>query len=112
MTTITLAEPETGQQLTPREAFTVGFPDGMVVTAEHRGHLIRSDQPAAAGGGDSAPAPFDLFLASIATCAGLYALRFCQQRQIPTAGLAVRMVPFKDETSKRIALLDIELTVP
>ncbi|HVS04147.1 MAG TPA: osmotically inducible protein OsmC, partial [Thermoanaerobaculia bacterium] len=46
------------------------------------------------------------------TCAGLYALRFCQQRQIPTAGLAVRMVPFKDETSKRIALLDIELTVP
>ena len=34
---------------------------------------IHTDQPAPAGG-DSAPSPFDLFLASIATCMGFYAI--------------------------------------
>ena len=35
-------------------------------------HLIMTDQPAKHGGGDEAPAPYDLFLASIGTCAGFY----------------------------------------
>jgi ribosomal protein S12 methylthiotransferase accessory factor len=32
----------------------------------------------------AAPAPFDLFPTSLATCAGLYVLVFCQARGIPT----------------------------
>jgi len=33
--------------------------------------------------------PFDYFLASIGTCAGIYVLSFCQERQIATEGLAL-----------------------
>jgi ribosomal protein S12 methylthiotransferase accessory factor len=52
-------------------------------------HVIHADQPPATGGDDSAPSPFDLFLASLATCAGYYVLAFCQARGIPTDGLAL-----------------------
>ena len=67
----------------------VTFPGGMRVDAQAGAHLIRTDQPASAGGDASAPAPFDLFLASLATCAGYYVLAFCRARGIPTDGLAL-----------------------
>jgi ribosomal protein S12 methylthiotransferase accessory factor len=58
--------------------------EGKVITAHHHGHEIKTDQPVAGGGQNSAPAPFDLFLASIGTCAGIYVKLFCNQRNIPT----------------------------
>jgi ribosomal protein S12 methylthiotransferase accessory factor len=88
----------------------ITFPGGVAVDATYRGHTVHTDQPLHAGGGDSGPAPFDLFLASIGTCAGLYALRFCQQRDIPTAGLRVTMEPERDDG--RIARLRIAVELP
>src|SRR6516225_9443324 len=38
-----------------------------------RGHRIVVDQPADAGGDDSAPTPVELFVASLATCVAYYA---------------------------------------
>ncbi|HCT72209.1 MAG TPA: osmotically inducible protein C, partial [Bacteroidales bacterium] len=38
------------------------------VIAEFNGYRIVTDQPERAGGEGSAPAPFDLFLASLGTC--------------------------------------------
>jgi ribosomal protein S12 methylthiotransferase accessory factor len=67
----------------------VTFPGGKRVDAHVGSHLIRTDQPLAAGGDGSAPAPFDLFLSSLATCAGYYVLAFCQARGIPTDGLTL-----------------------
>ncbi len=69
----------------------ITFPGGVAVNAEYRGHTIRTDQPERAGGGNTAPAPFDLFLASIGTCAGFFALRFCQERDIDTRDLTVTL---------------------
>ena len=54
----------------------------MRTTAEF---TIETDQPVRGGGDGSAPAPFDLFLASIGTCAGIYALGFMQQRGLDPA---------------------------
>ncbi len=62
----------------------VDFPGGARVDAHFRGHTLKTDQTAPGGGTDSAPAPFELFLASIGTCAGIYVLGFCKQRGIPT----------------------------
>jgi ribosomal protein S12 methylthiotransferase accessory factor len=67
----------------------ITFPGGKRVDAHMGGFVIHTDQIAANGGDDTAPGPFDLFLASIATCAGYYALAFCQARQIPIDGLGV-----------------------
>ena len=70
--------------------YDVSFPGGVAVEAAVKGHTIRTDQPAPLGA-DSAPAPFDLFIASIATCMGFYALRFCQERGIATEGLGLSL---------------------
>ena len=57
----------------------LSFPGGKRVVAQVGAHRIETDQPHELGGKDAAPAPFDLFLASIATCAGIYALGFCDR---------------------------------
>lgn len=68
---------------------TVNFPGGVVVDATYKGHTVRTDQPLQAGGSDSAMSPFDLLFASMATCMGFYALRFCQERSLPHRGIAL-----------------------
>ena len=74
----------------------VTFPGGKRVDARVGPFVVATDQPATAGGAGSAPAPFDLFLASIATCAGIYALGFCQARGLSTDGLSLSMSADKD----------------
>ncbi|MBP7675998.1 MAG: OsmC family protein [Thermoanaerobaculia bacterium] len=90
----------------------VRFPGGVAVEAIHAGMTIRTDQPVAAGGAGSAPSPFDLFLASIATCAGFYALRFCQERGLPTEGLGVTMDWERSPETKLISKIRISLKLP
>jgi putative redox protein len=90
----------------------IRFPGGLRVDAVHEGFSIRTDQPVAQGGGGEAPSPFDLFLASIGTCAGLYALRFCQQRNLDTEGLALSLSPERDTSGKRVARIRIEIALP
>jgi len=89
----------------------VSFPGGVAVEAALKGHTVRTDQPAPLGA-DSAPSPFDLFLASIATCMGYYALRFCQERGIATDGLGLSLETVRDEERKRLATIKVALAVP
>lgn len=67
----------------------VKFPGGKRVDAVLGDQIIHTDQSPEHGGMGSAPEPFDLFLASLATCAGLYVLVFCQTRAIPTERLSL-----------------------
>jgi ribosomal protein S12 methylthiotransferase accessory factor len=91
----------------------VRFPGGLKVEAVYRGQVIPTDQPEHAGGEGTAPAPFDLFLASIATCAGLYALTFCQQRGLATEGLALTLETVRDpEEHHRIGRIELRLQLP
>lgn len=59
---------------------------GKVVTAHINGKTIQTDQSVRNGGGGTAPEPFELFLASIGTCAGIYVKSFCDQRGIAAEG--------------------------
>ena len=90
----------------------VTFPGGVAVDVEHKGRVIRTDEPREYGGGGTAPAPFDLFLASIATCAGFYALRFCQERSLSTEGLGLTMSTELDAVTRRIATVRLDLQLP
>lgn len=89
----------------------VSFPGGVAVDARLGAHVIRTDQPAPYGL-DGAPAPFDLFLASIATCMGYYALRFCQERGIATEGLGLSLETVRDPEKKRLSTIRVALTLP
>ncbi len=90
----------------------IRFPGGLEVEALHAGFTILTDQPAAQGGSGAAPTPFDLFLASVGTCAGLYALRFCQQRNLDTEGLSLKVTPAYADGGKRVSRIAIEITLP
>jgi len=90
----------------------VRFPGGVAVEAIHAGLTIRTDQPVAAGGAGSAPSPFDLFLVSLSTCAGFYALRFCQERGLPTEGLGVTMDWERSPETKLISKIRISVKLP
>ena len=91
---------------------TLSFPGGKSVDAKIGGITIHTDQPVYAGGDGSGPAPFDLFLASIATCVGFYALRFCQQRDIPTDELRVIQRTERDPEARRLSRISIDIHLP
>ncbi len=90
----------------------VRFPGGKRVDAEYGGFTVHTDQPPEAGGGGSAPAPFDLFLASIATCAGVYVKGFCDSRGISSEGLGLEMRIEREPGGPRIAKLALEIRLP
>ena len=80
----------------------ISFPGGEAVDATVKGRVVHTDQ--------AGVSPFDLFLASIAACAGFYALRFCQQRNIDTHGLGVTLTPTRPD--KRLEAVKIDLRLP
>lgn len=90
----------------------VTFPGGLRVDAKIGETLIPTDQPVAAGGDDSAPQPFELFLASLATCAGVYALSFCRSRQVDTEGMTLTMSCDFDPEVKRYTRMKFHLKLP
>jgi putative redox protein len=89
----------------------VYFPGGLKVHAEYNGLTIKTDQPAPGGEGKD-PAPFDLFLASMGTCAGIYVLRFCQQRGISTQGLEIIQSWDYDPVTRLITIINLDIKVP
>jgi|YelNatPaOPRAMG01_1025707.scaffolds.fasta_scaffold00007_98 uncharacterized OsmC-like protein len=90
----------------------VTFPGNLRVEASYKGFRVMTDQPVYSGGEGSAPSPFDLFLISIATCAGYYFLAFCKERKISIEGAKVTMSMEKDPEKKMIGRLLIDLYLP
>ncbi len=90
---------------------TVSFPGGQRVSAHYDGFDITSDQAADSGGDATAPEPFDYFLASLATCAGYYVLKFCSSRDITTDGITVQQSWQRGE-GNRLERIEIRIQVP
>jgi putative redox protein len=90
----------------------VSFPGGKRVDAEYKGFTIKTDQSPRAGGEGSAPQPFDLFLASIATCAGIYVKGYCDTRGIAADTLALEMEVVHDPERQRVGRLELRILVP
>lgn len=90
----------------------ISFPGGQRVDAEFNGFMVRTDQPPEMGGQGTAPEPFQYYLASLATCAGIYVLGFCQARGIGTQGLKLRQKAEWDEDKKRLLKVGIEIHLP
>lgn len=87
----------------------VTFPGGKRVTANFLDHQVHTDQPTKAGGDGSAPSPFELFFASLATCAGYYVLEFCRSRDLSLDGVELSQTFDRDVATKRVT--DVHLTI-
>ena len=89
----------------------VTLPGGRRVDAQVGLHTVRTDQPVPNGGEDTAPSPFQLFLAAIGTCAGIFVQGFCAKRGIPFEGIRVLERPHFDAEGVLVGV-DLDIEVP
>ena len=90
----------------------ITFPGNKKVNASFHGFEIATDQPAQAGGDGSAPTPFDLFLASLGTCAGIFALGFIRSRKLSSEGFKINLSFDWDEASHLVKKVEMKMTLP
>ena len=90
----------------------ITFDGGKVVTAHSHGHEIKTDQSVNSGGQDSAPSPFELFMASIGTCAGIYVKSFCDNRSIPTDKIRIIQSAIYDKESGLPVNIKLDIKLP
>ena len=90
----------------------INFPGGKKIATEIGGHTVMTDQPQSNGGENIAASPFDLFLASLATCGGFYASEFCKRRNISMQGFTMRMHCHAGEQSKMYDKIVFEMVLP
>ncbi|HLD35122.1 MAG TPA: OsmC family protein [Planctomycetota bacterium] len=91
----------------------ISYTGGMRFDAQTRTHTIIVDQPKEGGGQDTGPTPPELFVASLGTCIGVYALWFCQKRKIPYEGMKVSIDWSKSTTPPaRVDLIEAKIELP
>ena len=90
----------------------IDFPGGARVDAHFGGLTLKTDQPPQGGGQGSAPTPFNTFLASVGTCAGIYVLGFCRQRGLSTEGIRLTQRMEADPATGLIGRIGIQIHVP
>ena len=86
----------------------IDFPGGSRVDAHFSSFTVATDQPPVA----SAPSPFEIFLASIGTCAGIYVLGFCKQRNLPTEGIRILERINHSRSTGMVETIELEIQVP
>jgi ribosomal protein S12 methylthiotransferase accessory factor len=90
----------------------ITFAGNKKVNASFNGHIHKTDQPITSGGENSAPSPYELFLASIGTCAGIYVKSFCDNRNLPTEYIKlIQSIEYSTET-KLPSKISINIQLP
>jgi len=90
----------------------VSFPENLKVVADFGGFTVETDQPVEAGGDGAAPAPFSLFIASIATCAGIYVLQFLKTRGVDPSGAGLSLRTVRDWETGLVGEIEIDVQLP
>ena len=84
----------------------IDFPGGAKVYAHFNNFTIATDQ------NGTAPTPFETFLSSIGTCAGIYVLGFCKQRNLPTEGIKLIQRAHRNPLTGMVERVDLEIQTP
>ncbi len=90
----------------------ISFPGNKKVVSLYKGFSIETDQPKNEGGDGSAPEPFDLFLSSMGTCAGIYVIYFCEERNIDTTGMKMSLSFDRNEQTHLVETVHIQISLP
>ena len=90
----------------------VSFPGGKKIDAGFKGFTVHTDQPRDEGGDGTAPQPYDLFVASLATCAGVYIVYFCEKRKIAFDGLSIAVKADKNEKTHLFETIQLRVKLP
>lgn len=90
----------------------VYFEENKKVNARLNGSVIKTDQSKRAGGDESAPEPFSLFLASIGTCAGIYVKSFCDKRGLDSSKVRIVQRHNFNPDTRLIDRIELEAILP
>jgi putative redox protein len=90
----------------------INFNGNKQVNASYKGFTIKTDQPTSEGGDGMAPEPYDLFLASMGTCAGVYVIYFCESRDIPTENINMTLGIQRNEKTHLVEQINMDLHLP
>ncbi len=90
----------------------ITFDGGKKITAHLKGHTIETDQSENSGGKNSAPTPFELYLASIGTCAGIYVKSFCDNRNIPAENIKIIQTAQYDKKTGLPINISLDIKLP
>ena len=90
----------------------ITFPGGKKVNSTYKGFTVETDQPKDEGGDGSAPEPYDMFLSSIGTCAGVYVVYFCDERGIDTTNLKMTVRFDRNEKKNLVEAIRIHIHLP
>ncbi len=88
------------------------FAGNKKVYAEFNDFTVQTDQPIEGGGDATAPAPYDLFLASLGTCAGIYVKGFCDSRGLSAEGIEIIQDIEYDFINRKVGKITLDIRVP
>ena len=130
--------PQSGEQLTPAEArqlarellqqaaaaegrtaggaagqVEVSYLSGESYAVATRGHTLLTDQPATAGGADTAMTPTELLVASLSSCVAFYAGRYLARHGLNRDGLRVTAAfTIATDRPARVGMVRLTIHVP
>ncbi len=93
------------------DPFEILFSGNKKIDVRFKNFLLNTDQSKENGGDETAPEPFELFLASLGACAGIYARVFCETRKIDTSGMKLTLEAFFKENQKLMEKVELTLLV-
>ena len=90
----------------------ITFNGGKKVQSHYKGFCVETDQPVSEGGDGTAPEAYDIFLASLGTCAGVYVVYFCEKRSISTDAITITLDFNKNERTHLIEAVRMNIQLP
>jgi len=77
--------------LSPRDVVVTEIGTGLEQRIETGRHVLASDEPVAAGGGDAGPDPYALLLAALGSCTSMTLRMYANQKKWPLEGVSIRL---------------------
>jgi uncharacterized OsmC-like protein len=94
----------------PTGQVEVSYLGGESYAVATRGHTLLTDQPATAGGADTAMTPTELLIASLSSCVAFYAGRYLTRHGLNRSGLHVTAT-FTTATTRPARVGEVRLTI-
>jgi uncharacterized OsmC-like protein len=97
---------------TAQESMTIRWVSGVQLEVDVRRHRLLVDQPVEEGGRDEGMTPIELLIASLGSCIGYFAVRFCQRHALATGGLRVDVTWDYAERPHRVGSMTAHVHLP